>query len=78
MKVGTLVILIGTDGYMPPLGSIGEIIEDFDGEDYGILFPNCHCPNPPGIHWYTEPWMIRPISGLPLQEDEQTDIKIPA
>lgn len=59
MKVGDLVMLIGTDGFMPNLGSIGEIVEPFDGEDFGVLFPSWPCPVPPGIQWYVPPcWLM--------------------
>lgn len=27
MKIGQLVMLIGTDGYMPPMGTVSEISE---------------------------------------------------
>lgn len=76
MKMETLVILIGTDGFMPPISSIGEIVEDFDGLDFGVLFPHFPCPAGPEIYWYIPPSMLRPVSGLPLQEDEQTEIKV--
>ncbi|TDV06045.1 hypothetical protein C7408_12426 [Paraburkholderia caballeronis] len=76
MKVGTVVILIGTDGYMPPIGSYGEIVEplDMDG-DYGVLFPLHPCQNPPGIHWYARGTWLLPVSGL--QTDALSGCEVP-
>jgi len=58
MLVGDLVMLVGSDGYMPPFGSIGTIIEPFDGEDYGVIFDNHICPvGEP--QWYAQPsWLM--------------------
>ncbi len=60
MKVGQLVMLVGTDGYMPPMGAVGEIVEPFDGEDYGVLFPRYPCPVE-SPEWYVPPRMLMPI-----------------
>lgn len=62
MRIGQLVMLTGTDGYMPPLGSIGEIVEAFDGEDYGVDFPGTPCPVPPEPYWYVPPQYLMPIN----------------
>lgn len=62
MKIGTLVVLIGTDGYMPPLGACGEIVsrEDVDG-DYDVLFPHHPCPNPPDTSWIAHRSWLLPV-----------------
>ncbi|WP_314435818.1 hypothetical protein [Massilia timonae] len=64
MKVGQLVMLVGTDGYMPPMGAVGEIVKSFDGEDYGVLFPRHPCPVE-SPEWYVPPHMLMPIGGAP-------------
>ena len=63
MKRGQLVMLVGTDGFMPPMGAVGEIVEPFDGEDYGVMFPRhpCQVESP---EWYVPPHMLMPINGL--------------
>jgi hypothetical protein len=78
MKVGTLVMLVGSDGYMPPFGSIGEIVEPLDSDgDYGVLFPKHPCPAR-GLggayepQWYAKPSWLMPIDGgLPAIADER-------
>jgi hypothetical protein len=60
VNVGQIVLLVGTDDYMPPIGSVGEIVEaqDADG-DYGVEFAGHPCPNPPGTHWYAHrTWLV--------------------
>ena len=66
MKVGQLVMLVGTDGFMPPMGTVGEIVEAFDGEDYGVLFPRHPCPVE-SPEWYVPPSMLMPIGGPPVE-----------
>lgn len=66
MKAGQLVMLVGTDGYMPPMGAVGEIVEPFDGEDYGVLFPRHPCPVE-SPEWYVPPHMLMPIGGAPAE-----------
>jgi hypothetical protein len=60
LKIGQLVMLVGSDGYMPPFGAIGEIVA-FDGEEYEVLFPRHPCPVPPGVTWFAEPSWLMPI-----------------
>jgi len=62
MKIGQLVMLIGTDGYMPPFGAVGEIVRAFDGEDYGVMFPRHPCPVQ-SPEWFVPPYMLMPING---------------
>lgn len=64
MKRGQLVMLIGTDGFMPPMGAVGEIVKAFDGEDYGVMFPRHPCPVE-SPEWYVPPHMLMPIDGAP-------------
>lgn len=74
MRVGDIVMLIGSDGFMPNLGALGVIVEPFDGEDFGVMFPGWPCPVKPGLQWYVPPrWLMlippRPIlSALPSNE----------
>jgi len=75
LRVGTVVILVGTEGYMPPLGSYGEIVESIDADgDYGVLFPLHPCPNPPGIHWFAPRDWLLPVSGMPIDEDVTDEV----
>ena len=62
MKIGQLVMLIGTEGGMPPIGAVGEIVEAFDGEDYGVDFPGLTCPAGPEPYWYVPPRMLMPVT----------------
>jgi hypothetical protein len=66
MKLGQAVMLVGTEGFMPPMGSVGEIVEAFDGEDYGVDFPKYPCPVPPEPYWYVPPRYL-----MPINRDEQ-------
>lgn len=59
-KRGQLVMLVGSDGFMPPFGSVGEVLA-FDGEDYDVEFPGYPCPNPPGTFWCAPPSWLMPI-----------------
>jgi len=62
IKKGDLVRLIGTDGYMPPIDSIGTVLTDFDEYDEAdVLFHGWPCPNPPGTYWVSARWMLRKI-----------------
>lgn len=75
MRVGQLVMLIGTDGYMPPLGAVGEVVEPMDEDgDLGVLFPLHPCPNPPGIHWYAPPSWLMPIGSATGRIERQQEI----
>ena len=45
MKVGTKVMLVGTDGFMPPLAAVGMIVGPLDQiGDHEVLFPDYPCP----------------------------------
>lgn len=40
MKVACTVMLVGTDGHMPPMGTTGTIVADADRDgDYEVMFP---------------------------------------
>ena len=72
LKNGTLVMLVRGDGFMPPLGSIGEVI-GYDDGDYEVLFPRHSCPVPPGIFWYAEPAWLVPLDGGLLAEEVERE-----
>ena len=62
LKVGQLVMLIGCDAFMPPLGAVGEIVGPLDEfGDYEVLFPRHPCPVPPGVTWETQAHWLMPI-----------------
>lgn len=47
LKTGDVVILIGCDDFMPPIGSVGEIVgTDLTGGvfDFEVHFPDHPCP----------------------------------
>lgn len=79
IKVGDLVRLIGDDGFMPPLGSIGtvESAEDEYG-DHDVLFIGYPCPNPPGTTWVTHKTWIKRIDPSALSEAVETNEEITA
>lgn len=59
MKVGDLVMLIGWEPGLPIMGSIGEIVEGFDGEDFGVDFPGLTAPGGPEPYFYVPPqWLM--------------------
>ena len=68
MRLGQLVMLVGTDGFMPPMGAIGEIVEAFDGEDYGVDFERHPCPVGPERYWYVPPQFLMPINRRPEED----------
>jgi hypothetical protein len=64
MKAGQLVMLVGIEDGMDMLrmGMVGEIVEEFDGEDYGVDFPGITCPAGPEPYFYVPPHMLMPIT----------------
>lgn len=45
MRVGQRVMLVGSDGYMPPFGAIGVIVGALDWMgDHEVWFPDHPCP----------------------------------
>jgi hypothetical protein len=60
MRVGTLVVLVGSDGFMPPIGSVGIIVSEFDQDgDCDVFFADCPCPVPPSSSWVAHrSWLI--------------------
>ena len=42
MVIGTIVLLIGREDDMPPIGVVGEIVGWYDG-DWEVLFPHYPC-----------------------------------
>ena len=66
MKIGQLVMLIGTDGFMPPLGAVGEIVGPLDAYgDHTVLFPHYPCPVPPGVTWEAQAQWLMPLNDGP-------------
>lgn len=62
MRVGQLVMLVGCDNFMPPLGSVGEIVGPLDEwGDHSVLFPDHPCPVPPGITWEVQARWLMPL-----------------
>lgn len=63
MKIGQLVMLIGTDGFMPPLGAVGEIVGPLDKySEHEVLFPRHPCPVPPGVTWEVPVKWLMPLN----------------
>lgn len=70
MKIGQSVMLIGIEDGMEMLrmGMIGEIVEEFDGDDYGVDFPGITCPAGPEPYFYVPPHMLMTINRDDLLE----------
>lgn len=65
MRVGQRVMLIGTDGFMPPMGACGVIVGPLDWcGDHEVLFPDYPCP-------VSEPTWEIPARWLMLIDDGQ-------
>lgn len=74
MRIGTNVCLVGTDGYMPPIGACGVIVEALDDmNDYGVEFHDYPCPNPPGTHWYAQAQWLVPLDGYAATTRKETE-----
>lgn len=61
-------MLIGWERALPAMGSIGEIVEEFDGEDVGVDFPGIVAPGGPEPYFYVPPrWlMVIPADSVSL------------
>jgi hypothetical protein len=73
MRSGQLVLLIGTDGYTPPLGSIGEVVAmcpSGDG-DIDVHFPGYPCPVPPDESWCCAPSWLVPLDPKQMEQREE-------
>jgi hypothetical protein len=69
MKVGQLVMLVGCDSFMPPLGTIGWIVGPLDGHgDHEVLFPRWPCP----VHEVT--WEIPACWLMPVDDGEMPEM----
>lgn len=52
----------GTDGYMPPLGSFGEVVGPVDHLGaHEVLSPRHPCPAPPGVTWEAHASWLVPV-----------------
>jgi len=69
MNVGDMVMLIGCDDFMPPIGSVGEIVGvDLHCGifDYEVSFPDHPCP-------VEDPnWLIPPYWLMKINPPKQT------
>lgn len=62
MRIGKKVMLVGSDGYMPPFGAIGVIDGPIDEYgDYPVSFAKYPCPIPPGTHWEAHHTWLMPL-----------------
>lgn len=78
IRKGDLVRLIGTDGYMPPIGAIGTVVSNFDcDDDADVLFHGHPCPNPPGTYWVAARWMLRKIDPPATGEYDGVSVRKP-
>lgn len=79
MRIGQRVMLIGTDGFMPPMGSIGTVQSPiYEDGDCEVLFPEYPCPNPPGITWVAHwTWLLPLSDGEHETKLEQLECKQP-
>ncbi len=65
MNIGQVVMLIGTDGYMPPMGAVGCIVSPIDEDgDYEVHFELYPCPVPPDVTWFAHSSWLIPLSGV--------------
>lgn len=72
LKIGQVVALVGTDGFMPPIGAVGEVVGWDDG-DYEVAFADHPCPVPPGETWFAAPAWLVPLDGTLLDEEAQQE-----
>lgn len=72
MNIGQLVMLIGCDDFMPPLGACGEIVGELDSYgDHEVLFPKYLCPVQ-DITWEIPAKWLMPLNdGSPLEQVER-------
>jgi len=78
---GDMVMLIGCDDFMPPIGSVGVVLgEDRAGGilDYDVEFDGHPCPNPPGTFWCIPPYWLMRIDPLQEARDIISSVVIPA
>lgn len=63
-RIGQSVMLIGTDGFMPPFGAVGEIHTPLDRMgDYDVLFWRYPCPVAEP-YWVAHHSWLMPINRL--------------
>ena len=74
---GQLVLLIGTDDFMPPLGSVGEVVSGPDWmDDYLVHFPGHPCPVfdvADGVNWWAARSWLTPLDPLQMQLRETAE-----
>lgn len=74
---GTMVILIGREPDMPPVGTMGTVLradpELLDGvQCYDVDFPNWPCSNPPDPSWICAETELQPVRGNFTPSEEST------
>lgn len=67
MRVGDLVMLIGREDDMPPLGVVGEIVGPLDRGDFDVIFPWHPCPVAEPS-WCVPPCWLMLIPAIPLPD----------
>lgn len=72
-KPGDLVRLVDRQDDMPPIGSIGEVLER-DSNLYEVQIVGYPCPVPPGTTWVCAAHELRLIP--PLSEPETTEREV--
>lgn len=62
LRVGTKVMLVGNDGFMPPMGAVGYVHGPLDlYGDHEVYFPKHLCPVPPGVTWEIPARWLMPV-----------------
>lgn len=62
--MGTRVMLIAREDGMPPIGSIGVVVGEYEG-DLEVEFDGRPCSAGPGTDWLCDPrWLVRVDSVL--------------
>lgn len=62
MKIGQAVMLVGTDGSMPPMGAVGVIVGPLDHDgDHEVDFPAHPCPVGGEETWFVPARWLMPL-----------------
>jgi hypothetical protein len=76
MKVNQMVMLVGSDGYMPPFGSTGTIVGIEEDGEYRVLFPGHACPALPGDWWIAPGSWLMPIDPDDKLKSEDRELEL--
>lgn len=67
LKLGQVVMLIGKDDFMPPIGAIGEVIKTVDSDgDCEVMFEQYPCPVE------SPEWVVPQVWLIPIQPNQKT------